>query len=963
MPVINSAASLPDNLLNDLLDAASDEEVVSRLTAVGLLHEGGLNQLLGEIGNMIRSEPAKARRLAAVCAAAAAPANAPAVVPRAAYLRAQTYAMDSEFQAALQLIEEAHAGYAALQMELPALRTNVGKMHVLVQLGQYQEALAAGDVALNRIQNAPPDDSIWNDPEARLVIMLTHMNQGICYRRMGQYEQALIVYNAAEQECLRHNLTNHLGDIRNNAGVTLMYLGRVTEALVAFESAASAYLNANHTRLYAYCLNNIGEAHLLLGNYRASLEALQTGRQQFEQLQTPVDEYLLLLEGHVYLALNLYPESLAAYKEAELRCQTAGMSHYQARALWGMGAAYVGQAQFEQAALALEKAADLFAAADNAPFHASVLLEQAALRLAQGDRKGAQQVAQEAADLLAGKSYPVEQLYVHLRLADLAAPDLAVVEDYLLTAEELSKQLPLPHLRYRVQQRLGQLRRQQGQMGAAREHLQAAIADIEQLRGSVAQEAMRVSFLYDKIAAYEELLLLYLETNEVYNAFATTEQAKSRALVDLLIGMDQPAAPLLDSQANRLQQLQADLNAVYSEFLGSKSSQELTASAPELHARAQELEREINRLRLQTAVSRPGDPFAASLPPEKISHYLPEDAILLAYHLIGDEIMAFVHYAGETRVARHIGQSESVQRLIQRLTMQWDRFRAGDTFVQRHINQLEESAKRILHSLYRTLIAPVIDLFPPSLDNGRPRRLAIIPHGLLHQAPFHALYDGEQYLLERFEISYAPSITTMALCQQRQARLSSRAVIAGIADELIPAVETELQAVAEQAQRRWPETAVYYNETATRQTIQRESGAAGLLHLACHGLFRADNPMFSALKLHDNWLTAVDVLQFDLNGALVALSACESGRSQVTYGDELLGLTRAFLGAGANSLLVSLWLAQDETTARLMGDWYAQLAQERPAPRAAALRAAQLKLKAQYAHPYYWAPFILIGKN
>jgi CHAT domain-containing protein len=135
----------------------------------------------------------------------------------------------------------------------------------------------------------------------------------------------------------------------------------------------------------------------------------------------------------------------------------------------------------------------------------------------------------------------------------------------------------------------------------------------------------------------------------------------------------------------------------------------------------------------------------------------------------------------------------------------------------------------------------------------------------------------------------------------------------------------------------------------------------GALHLACHGLFRSGNPMFSALKLHDGWLLAADAVGLDLDGALVALSACESGRSEVMGGDEILGLARAFLGAGAATLVVSQWLAQDATTAELMAGWYERLKEgERPG---AALRAAQLEIMQKYPHPYHWAPFVLIGKR
>jgi CHAT domain-containing protein len=119
--------------------------------------------------------------------------------------------------------------------------------------------------------------------------------------------------------------------------------------------------------------------------------------------------------------------------------------------------------------------------------------------------------------------------------------------------------------------------------------------------------------------------------------------------------------------------------------------------------------------------------------------------------------------------------------------------------------------------------------------------------------------------------------------------------------------------------------------------------------------------MFSSLKLGDGWLTAADVLDLDLAGALVTLSACESGRNEVFGGDELIGLTRAFLGAGAATLVASLWLVQDETTAELMERWYEHL--RNGIGRAAALRKAQLTLKDRFVHPYYWAPFVLIGQG
>jgi CHAT domain-containing protein len=260
----------------------------------------------------------------------------------------------------------------------------------------------------------------------------------------------------------------------------------------------------------------------------------------------------------------------------------------------------------------------------------------------------------------------------------------------------------------------------------------------------------------------------------------------------------------------------------------------------------------------------------------------------------------------------------------------------------------------VLASLYDLLVAPIESWLAPSSTTIP--RLGIVPHGLLHEVPFQALFDGGRYLIDRFELVYAPSLTLLAHYQQAKPLRNDKAVIFGVSDPLIPNVIAEVQSVAQ----HFPETELYLNEQASLEAFQDQALHCGILHLACHGLYRADNPMFSALQLHDGWLTAADVLALDLTGTFVTLSACESGRNDGERGDEILGLTRAFLGAGARSLCVSLWLVEDEASATLMACLYEQLAQG--ADYSLALRAAQLTLKERLPHPYYWAPFILIGQ-
>ncbi|MCB0009048.1 MAG: CHAT domain-containing protein, partial [Anaerolineales bacterium] len=277
----------------------------------------------------------------------------------------------------------------------------------------------------------------------------------------------------------------------------------------------------------------------------------------------------------------------------------------------------------------------------------------------------------------------------------------------------------------------------------------------------------------------------------------------------------------------------------------------------------------------------------------------------------------------------------------------------GADFVARNLPQLELSAQRILGWLYEELFAPLADYLPAA---AQAQPLVIVPHGVLHQVPFHALFDGQRYLLESYEISYAPSATTYALCAAKGSRPAGHALVLGVADSRIPFVVEEVAAVS----TALANSRTFLNESATYSALQGVAPGCRLLHLACHGLFRGDNPMFSALQLHDHWVTANELMALDLDGALVTLSACESGRSNILAGDEIIGLTRAFLGAGAATLVASLWLVEDESTARLMSDWYRRMPD---ASRAAALRQAQLALKETHSHPYYWAPFVLVGQR
>ncbi len=188
------------------------------------------------------------------------------------------------------------------------------------------------------------------------------------------------------------------------------------------------------------------------------------------------------------------------------------------------------------------------------------------------------------------------------------------------------------------------------------------------------------------------------------------------------------------------------------------------------------------------------------------------------------------------------------------------------------------SACHYLHTLY--------DLLRPIVPYLGQRRLLIVPHRSLHYVPFHALYDGAQYVIEQREVCLAPSASVLQYCLAQPDQPTRRAVLCGVPDAQTPRVRDEVQAIAP----LFPQSELLLDDEVTLGTLRERAAHADILHLACHGQFRPDNPLFSSLQLADGWLTVRDAYSFELACKLVTLSACETGVSAIAPGDELIGL-------------------------------------------------------------------------
>ena len=210
--------------------------------------------------------------------------------------------------------------------------------------------------------------------------------------------------------------------------------------------------------------------------------------------------------------------------------------------------------------------------------------------------------------------------------------------------------------------------------------------------------------------------------------------------------------------------------------------------------------------------------------------------------------------------------------------------------------------------------------------------------------------------MQRHEISYAPSALVLQQCLHRDQASWNRALLLGVSDEQTPRVRDEIKALTP----LFPEAVTLLDGAATVEALRRLAPSVDVVHLACHGQFRPDNPLFSSLKLDNGWLTVRDAYDLRLHSSLVTLSACETGVSAVAPGDELIGLARGFFAAGSPSLVISLWTVDDDATAQLMAEFYKQL-RETGSP-AAALRHAQLQVMETKPHPFFWSPFVLVGR-
>jgi CHAT domain-containing protein len=518
---------------------------------------------------------------------------------------------------------------------------------------------------------------------------------------------------------------------------------------------------------------------------------------------------------------------------------------------------------------------------------------------------------------------------------------------------------------WRLHTDLGRTLRRTGDLNAAAVELRAAIAIAERTAAGVRLEERRAGFNADKWIAYRELALVELGRHHAGEAFAVSERLRARQMVDLLAR----GRITFPGQSTREQDTRRKIALLTRELEKSVGSYPRVRE-PRLDPRPpNDIRSELNRAQseyaTQLATMRETSPAYARLVSgstrtwQEIAARLKPDQVLLEYLLTDSASVVFVVTTdGVAAVDLHTSEDQ-IADLVE--------------FSRRTIEQTSRrGTQRLwrvpLRRLYSALIQPVES---KGYLRGR-KTLLVTPHSELHLLSFASLIDpvSGKYLVDRFDIAYAPSATVWAQLKDRPSRPTPAGVLAMAPNiRSLPGTRDEVGRIARIYGNR---AIVRTGSAATPQELRSRLASSGTVHLATFGVLNRHNPLFSFIELApdargDGHLTVSEVFGLPMSGQLVVLSACQTAvgsgsLADVPPGDDWIGLVQAFLQAGANTVLASLWPVDDQATADLMARFHRE--RMNGASTAAAIASAQramLRDKAT-ADPFYWAAFAAVGR-
>ena len=948
-------------MLNDsVLQKLKDLPVAQLASHIALLNveitETDVERLADATRDFATDNPLEALKLGEITLQLAAALGTPR--PRALALRAYGVALREQgrWAEAIECFDAAVEAALFAEDMLLSVQIPIAKIAALAHLGRYEEAFALAATLEKQLESLGSQEDaarlMWNVGNIHFR-QESYALAGDCWRK------ALFHFEALGQPVASARLQMNIANV-------LTHLNHLPEALEMYQAARETLTGADTGRTIAFLDSNIGFHQFMGGLYTEALQSYTRARYRLVELTLPQEVAQCDREtADVYLELNLAPEARETFERVIPTFQKLNMTGEASRSQMGLSLALASEGSHEEALLALERAERGFRKEGNRIGVARARLQRAEWWRRENLTMHAQPNAEEAAlqqrETMAAlrtfrkQGVKMGALQARLHLAEMCVDQGESPIRILCNLSREAEKGSLIALQWRIETALARAYMNADRWQLGLKCYRRAVEAVERVRLLLYGDDFRVAFLQDKMRLYEDLLALLLDRGTsaaIQECFELVERSKSRTLMERLASLSHDNIDASGAQkalVERLEGLRSQLNWDYTRLEQDTGDSRLLHAEAIPSERIQELETAYLQTHRELQYMGNGADHPTNMDEiqiRDIQKLLTDNEQIVEYVTIRDEVLAFVVSRHHFQTFRCLASRAEVEALAQRLRYQWNRF--GPVVLETGFTeQIAAATDSLLIALYDLLLEPLEKTLSVP-------RLTIIPHGMLHSIPFHALRSEEGYVLDRWEVAYAPSAAVWQYCRLRSEPKGDRSLVFGYTDPDISHVQEEVQALA----NLLPEVDVFENERAILDNVPME-GSYRYLHFATHANFRKDNPLFSGLKMSDGWLIAHDLYHRRLECSLATLSACRTGMSTVVPGDELLGLARGFLSSGARAVMVSLWAAHDESTAQLMVECYSRMAHG--ASRATALREAQQAVRALFPHPYYWAAFALIG--
>lgn len=848
---------------------------------------------------------------------------------------------------AWDMLEQAGSMFEAAGDEVGWARTRIGRLYLSTKLNCVPAAL----------EDAEHARAIFTRYGEHEKLLRLDWQTALVYNHLGDQHLALELFGAALAiaDQLGEAGQPYLGPLYTNVGLTHFALGDFHQALAYYERARALMVARRDTLEVARVEANIAHLAQAQGQYRRALTLLHSVLEQVAD-ESPFEA--AMTRQHIvecYLSLNRYAEARDFAQQVIQNCREFKAAYDLARTLLNLAAAEAALANYTVARAALAEAEPIFTSLGATTWLATIRLWRGRMALKQSDAATALQEA-----VVAAACFQTDGQHVNDATATLLQGQaLFALGEWWAAAEaghkalRVAQRYNVPSLRYAAHLLLGQIADAQNARTRAIRCYQAAGATIERVQRGLTI-TLRPGFLEDKGEALRALIALHLRAGDATSAFEALERAKSQVWLGYLanredlrwVQEDGPSRALIEE----LNRLRAEHHWFYRRVHDSPRSADHPSvlSAEQALAEVAVRERRMRAITEQLYLRSGGSQWANHAPAlslREIQQTLDEETQLIEYYHDGEHLWAFTLDRQSVRAHRLPLTTETLRQLIPQLQANLAAALKVNPEAPAARN-LTHLARRILQRLHALLVEPL------ALRPRDGQRLVIVPYGALHFLPFHLLHDGSAHLIERCEVVTLPAAGLAA--RPGPKRAPGALILTHSWEGRLPHTRTEAQIVQRLFGGR-----VCADEAANRSALQ--ASPTQILHIAAHGQHRLDQPDLSYLQLADGQLYADDLMQQDLSYELVTLSACETGRANVAADEELIGIGRGFLYAGAGALILSLWGVADAVTVDLMEGMYSALGVG--ASKAAALREAQRAMLAadRELHPAFWGAFQLIG--